>query len=111
MIRNEPRNDDPARGDSVNRDSVYSEPGAVWTRSFPKIPGAAPRYQTRGDDACKAQKWKSVMPKKEFGIDPEEAKENFPEEPEDSTSSSNPTRHRPGNLPSLGIETDPYYEL
>ena len=51
------------------------------------------------------------MPKKEFGIDPEEAKENFPEGPEDSTSSSNPTRRRPGNLPSLEIETDLCYEL
>ena len=49
--------------------------------------------------------------KKEFGIDPEEAKENFPEGPEDSTSRSNPTRRRPGNLPSLGIETDLCYEL
>ena len=107
MIQNEPRNDDPARDDSVKRDSVYSEPGAVWTRSFPKIPGAAPRCQMRGGDACKPKKWKSVVPKKEFGIDPEEAKENFPEESEDNTSSI-PTRHRPGNLLSLGIETDPY---
>ena len=46
------------------------------------------------------------MPKKEFGIDPEEAKENFPEESEDGTLSSIPTRRRPGNLLSLGIETD-----
>ena len=51
------------------------------------------------------------MPKKEFGIDPEEAKENFPEGPEDSTPSSNPTRRRPENLSSLGIETDLCYEL
>ena len=48
---------------------------------------------------------------KEFGINPEEAKENFPERPEDSTSGSRPTRHRPGNLLSLGIETDLCYEL
>ena len=48
---------------------------------------------------------------KEFGIDPEEAKENFPDGPGDSTTGSKPTRHRPGNLPSLGIETDLCYEL
>ena len=68
MIRNEPRNDDPARDDSVKRDSVYSEPGAVWTRSFPKIPGAAPRCQMRGGDACKPKNGSRWCPKRSSGL-------------------------------------------
>ena len=60
--------------------------------------------------ACKAQngsRWRQ----KEFGINPEKAKGDFPKEAGDDACSSNPTRRRPGNLPSLEVETDLCYEL
>ena len=42
---------------------------------------------------------------------PGKDKGDFPKEAGDDASSSNPTRRRPGKLPSLEVETDLFYEL